>query len=291
MHTLEISNIAAACGKNPYEDRKKILLLLLCRKYKGIYKELFKNLGVIEYISHDIKTFDAEIKEMYLEHKKTVNNPKEFKNIEKNITDKIKLKKDITKKDLDYAKLFIESSLKKDCGTNSEKKVIKKQKYTKGNNCVFSFTNTESNWTIRGFHDATDEDNDIVIEIKTRMKLQNVRRNEYDLYQLFGYLLTMKKTRGKIVQYFNDNVYDSDIPTFNEYGIVDITLEPCKSKFETFIVELNVFFQELKEYSDVHIINIQDIIIATEYPIALFDQDEEPHNVNPAYEKIIQAIV
>ena len=27
MNTLEISNIAAACGKNPYEDKKKILLL------------------------------------------------------------------------------------------------------------------------------------------------------------------------------------------------------------------------------------------------------------------------
>jgi CRISPR/Cas system-associated exonuclease Cas4 (RecB family) len=123
----------------------------------------------------------------------------------------MKLKKEITKKDLDFAKTFIETSLKKDCGTNSEKSVIKKQKYTKGNNCIFTFTNSEFNWAIRGFHDATDNDNDVVIEIKTRMKLQNVRRNEYDLYQLFGYLISMNKTRGKIVQYFNDIVYDSYI--------------------------------------------------------------------------------
>ena len=56
MTTLEISNIAAACGKNPYENKQKIMLLLLCRKYKAVYKEIFKNLGVIEYISKDIKT-------------------------------------------------------------------------------------------------------------------------------------------------------------------------------------------------------------------------------------------
>jgi len=288
MTTLEISNIAAACGKNPYENKQKIILLLLCRKYKAIYKEMFKNLGVIEYISEDIKTFDLEIKELYLEHKKSVNNPKDFKTIEKKITDKMKLKKEITKKDLDYAKVFIETSLKKDCGTNSEKTVIKKQKYTKGNNCMFSFTNPDFNWTIRGFHDATD--NDIVIEIKTRMKLQNVRRNEYDLYQLFGYLLVMNKTRGKIVQYFNDIVYDSDIPTFNEFGIIDITIEPCKSKFETFITEINGFFHELNVYSDTHLINIQDVIMKTEWPIAVYDSNDTPHNVNPLYEKIIQAL-
>jgi hypothetical protein len=291
MNTLEISNIAAACGKNPYENRQKIMLLLLCRKYKKIYKDVFKIIGVIEYISKDIKTFDMEIKDMYLEHKKTVNNPKDFKTIEKNITDKMKLKKEITKKDLDFAKTFIETSLKKDCGTNSEKSVIKKQKYTKGNNCIFTFTNSEFNWAIRGFHDATDNDNDVVIEIKTRMKLQNVRRNEYDLYQLFGYLISMNKTRGKIVQYFNDIVYDSDIPTFNEYGIIDITIEPCKSKFEEFINELNLFFQELNTYSDTRLINIKDVIKEAELPIALFDEDGIPHNVNPLYEKIIQAII
>jgi len=291
MNYLEISNIAAACGKNPYEEKQKIILLLMCRKYKEIYKTLFKDLGIIQYISQDVKTFDTEVKEMYLEHKKTVNNPKDFKNIEKTITDRLKLKKEITKKDLDFAKMFVETSLKKDCGTNSEKSIIKKQKYTKGNNAMFSFTNSELNWTIRGFHDATD--NDIVIEIKTRMKLQNVRRNEYDLYQLFGYLLAMNKTRGKIVQYFNDIVYDSDMPTFNEYGIVDITIEPCKSKFETFRTELNIFFEELNTYSDTCLINvrdIKDIINKTEWPIALYDQDEIPHNVNPIYEKIIQAI-
>jgi len=38
MNYLEISNIAAACGKNPYEEKQKIILLLMCRKYKEIYK-------------------------------------------------------------------------------------------------------------------------------------------------------------------------------------------------------------------------------------------------------------
>jgi hypothetical protein len=289
MNTLEISNIAAACGKNPYEDKKKIILLILCKKYKEIYKQEFKKFGIIEYISQDVKTFDKEIKEIYSEHKKSVANPKDFSKIQTEITNRIKLKKDITKKDLDYAKMFIESSLKKDCGTNSEKHIIKKQKYTKGNNCMFNYTNTEFNWTIRGFHDATD--NDIVIEIKTRMKLQNVRRNDYDLYQLFGYLLSMNKTRGKIVQYFNETVYDSDIPTFNEFGLIDITTEPCKSKFETFINELNSFFEELNTYTETKLINIQEVIRETDWPIAIYDTDDIPHNINPMYEKIIQAIM
>ena len=288
MNTLEISNIAAACGKNPYEDKKKIMLLVLCKKYKEIYKNEFKKFGIIEYISNETPTFDKEIKELYSEHKKNVTNPKNFNKIQIEITNLMKLKKDVTQKDLDYAKMFIESSLKKDCGTNSEKHVIKKQKYTKGNNSLFSYTNTESNWTIKGFHDATD--NETVIEIKTRMKLQNVRRNEYDLYQLFGYLLTMNKTKGKIVQYFNDTVYDSDIPTFNEFGLIDITTEPCKTKFETFLTELNSFFQELHIYSDIHLIDVRDVIKEHEFPVALYDADDIPHNINPSYEKIIQAI-
>jgi hypothetical protein len=288
MNTLEISNIAVACGKNPYEDKKKIMLLVLCKKYKEVYKNEFKKFGIIKYISNDTLTFDKEIKELYAEHKKNVTNPKDFSKIQIEITDSIKLKKDVTKKDLDYAKMFIETSLKKDCGTNSEKHVIKKQKYTKGNHSLFSYTNVESNWTVRGFHDATD--NETVIEIKTRMKLQNVRRNEYDLYQLFGYLLTMNKTRGKIVQYFNDIVYDSDIPTFSEFGLIDITVEPCKTKFETFLEELNSFFKELNEYSETYIMNVRDIIKEHECPIALYDTDDVPHNVNPNYEKLIQAI-
>ena len=288
MNTLEISNIAAACGKNPYEDKKKIMLLVLCKKYKEIYKNEFKKFGIIEYISNETPTFDKEIKELYSEHKKNVTNPKNFNKIQIEITNLMKLKKDVTQKDLDYAKMFIESSLKKDCGTNSEKHVIKKQKYTKGNNSLFSYTNTESNWTIKGFHDATD--NETVIEIKTRIKLQNVRRNEYDLYQLFGYLLTMNKTKGKIVQYFNDTVYDSDIPTFNEFGLIDITTEPCKTKFETFLTELNSFFQELHIYSDIHLIDVRDVIKEHEFPVALYDADDIPHNINPSYEKIIQAI-
>lgn len=288
MNTLEISNIAAACGKNPYEDKKKIMLLVLCKKYKEIYKNEFKKFGIIEYISNETPTFDKEIKELYSEHKKNVTNPKNFNKIQIEITNLMKLKKDVTQKDLDYAKMFIESSLKKDCGTNSEKHVIKKQKYTKGNNSLFSYTNTESNWTIKGFHDATD--NETVIEIKTRMKLQNVRRNEYDLYQLFGYLLTMNKTKGKIVQYFNDTVYDSDIPTFNEFGLIDITTEPCKTKFETFLTELNSFFQELHIYTDISLIDVRDVIKEHEFPVALYDADDIPHNINPSYEKIIQAI-
>jgi len=76
-------------------------------------------------------------------------------------------------------------NLKKDCGKNVEEKVITKKKYDVGNKKMYY--HSIGGHCIGGLHDATDSD--IVIEIKTRMKKDNVRKNEYDLYQLIGYLL------------------------------------------------------------------------------------------------------
>ena len=113
--------------------------------------------------------------------------------------------------------------------------------YKKGNNEMYYYS--ENNWTIRGLHDATH--GELVIEIKTRMKPQNVRKNEYDLYQLFGYLLAMGKTKGKIVQKYNDIIYDSENETDTEYGIIDINEDNWRKKFNTFIKELNEFFDKM----------------------------------------------
>ena len=157
--------------------------------------------------------------------------------------------------------------------------------YKKGNNrmCYYS----ENNWTIRGLHDATC--GDTVIEIKTRMKPQNVRKNEYDLYQLFGYLLAMNKTTGKIVQKYADDIYDSNIETENEYGIIDITETVWKRKFEKFKSELNEFFEEIKKYAE-EIFDPYNTIDPKDAPIASFDIDGIPHNINPKYEKIVNTL-
>ena len=39
MDTLEISYIGAACGKNKYEPRNKMFMLLLCREYPKLFRE------------------------------------------------------------------------------------------------------------------------------------------------------------------------------------------------------------------------------------------------------------
>ena len=45
--------------------------------------------------------------------------------------------------------------------------------YKKGNNKMYTYE--ENGWSIRGLNDATHRD--IIIEVKTRMRRQNLRKN------------------------------------------------------------------------------------------------------------------
>tara|TARA_B100001758_G_scaffold97303_2_gene83178 strand:- start:1783 stop:2649 length:867 start_codon:yes stop_codon:yes gene_type:complete len=287
MNSLEISFIGSACGKNRFEPKDKIMLLLLCRQYKGMYKQLFFDKGIFTLLDPSKRTYDEQLKRIYTDYKKEVSSPEEFAKIQIDIKKRLKQEnEDIKEEDLNHATSFLENSMKKDCGTNNEKGVIKKMNYKKGNNRMYYYS--ENNWTIRGFHDATCYEGH-VIEIKTRMKQQNVRKNEYDLYQLFGYLLAMNKTSGKIVQKYADNVYDSEIETDREYGIIDLSVESWRNRFEKFKSELNNFFEETNKYSE-EMFDPYNVIDPKENPIALFDIDGVPHNVNPKYEKIVNAL-
>lgn len=286
MNSLEISFIGSACGKNRYEPRNKIILLLLCRQYKDMYKRLFFDKGIFTLLDPSKKTYDKQLKRIYSDYKKDVSSPEEFAKLQIDIKKRLKQENtDIKEEDLNHATSFLENSMKKDCGTNNEKRVINKMNYKKGNNRIYYYS--ENNWSIKGLHDATC--GDIVIEIKTRMKPQNVRKNEYDLYQLFGYLLAMNKTTGKIVQKYAYCVYDSDIETENEYGIIDITIGIWKQRFEKFKSELNYFFEEVRKYTE-ELFDPYNVIDPKENPIASFDIDGIPHNINPKYEKIVNAL-
>lgn len=286
MNSIEISYLGSACGKNKYEPKEKIMLLLLCREYKNYYKDIFFNCGAFQLLDPTKKTYDTELKRIYSKMKKEIGSPGDFKKTEEEITKKLKVEnKDITEEDIAYASKFLESSFKKDCGINNEQSIITQKEYKKGNNRMYYYS--ENNWTIKGFHDASH--GDTVIEIKTRMREQNVRKNEYDLYQLFGYLLAMNKTKGKIVQKFSNRIYDSDIETQKEYGLIDITIDPWKTKFKVFKAELNGFFSALAYYNETTF-NITTVINMSDLPIAVFDIDGIPHNVNPSYEKIVKAL-
>jgi hypothetical protein len=286
MNSIEISYLGSACGKNRYEPKEKMMLLLLCREYKNYYKDIFFNCGAFQLLDPAKKTYDTELKRIYSKMKKEIGSPGDFKKTEEEITKKLKVEnKDITEEDIAYASKFLESSFKKDCGINNEQSIITQKEYKKGNNRMYYYS--ENNWTIKGFHDASH--GDIVIEIKTRMREQNVRKNEYDLYQLFGYLLAMNKTKGKIVQKFSNRIYDSDIETQKEYGLIDVTIDPWKTKFKVFKEELNGFFSALAYYNETTF-NITTVINMGDLPIAVFDIDGIPHNVNPSYEKIVKAL-
>ena len=89
--------------------------------------------------------------------------------------------------------------------------------------------------------------NDVLIEIKTRTRQQNVRKNEYDLYQLICYLMATGLTKGKIVQVFNKIKYDSDVETDNEYGIIDLNEDKWIKISGSIIFNLIDYFNNLRE--------------------------------------------
>lgn len=289
MNYLEVSYISSACGKNKYEPTDKTILILLARSNPKLMKRLLIEYEYIIEVDENEKLYDNELKNIYSEYKKNVTDVTKIEDIRDEIIEKLKSdNKEIKESDVSKANKFLESSLKKDCGTNNESSVIKRMRYIKGNNFMHRY-NFNDSWEIRGFHDASIDD--VVIEIKTRTKFTNVRKNEYDLYQMFGYLLTMNKTKGKIVQKFQNYIFDSNEMNDNEFGLIDISREYWKTKFETFKNELSEFFS----YVDYIIgdienrFNILDAIKEEDIPIAVLRKNS-PRNINHNYEKLIKIL-
>ena len=289
MKYLEVSYISSACGKNKYEPVDKTILTLLARHDPKLVRCLLIDGGYITIVDENKKLYDNELKNIYSNYKKNVTDVTKIEDIREEIIEKLKTdNKDIKDSDISKANVFLESSLKKDCGTNNEGSIIKLMKYTKGNNFIHKYKFNDS-WELRGFHDASVDD--IVIEIKTRTKFSNVRKNEYDLYQVFGYLLTMNKTKGKIVQKFDDYIFDSDKMNDSEFGLIDISQEYWKTKFETFKNELTDFFYQvdyiLKDIQNRFL--ILNAIKEKDIPIAVL-KNNVPRDINNNYEKLIKIL-
>ena len=277
MFSIEVSSLGSACGKNKFEPRDKTLLIQLCKKNKELYRNLFFESGI--FVTQDKYSDERELKKIYDNFKKEIISPDDFKNVKNKIKKEMKDNGIVNK---EFEERIIHD-FKKDCGKNNESKVISNKNYISGNNKLWYFTGPEG-WQLRGMHDAVD--GEIVIEIKTRMKIENVRKNTYDIYQLFGYLLIMGKTKGKIIQYFQDTIYDSDIETDIEYGLIDITTTH-KKEFNKFYSEVCEFFEEVKKYENI-IFDYSKII--KKYPIARFDVDGIPCNIVAGFEKIVKIL-
>tara|TARA_B100000965_G_scaffold10603_1_gene8229 strand:- start:7711 stop:8019 length:309 start_codon:yes stop_codon:yes gene_type:complete len=101
----------------------------------------------------------------------------------------------------------------------------------------------------------------------------------------------MNKTKGKIVQKFQNYIFDSDEINDNEFGIIDISQEYWKTKFETFKNELSKFFRYV-DYILGDIENrfiILDAINEEDIPIAVIRKNL-PRNIHNNYEKLIKIL-
>ena len=243
---LEISNVAAALGKNPYESKEKTLLISWARYCPNVVRDyLIENKCIVSlkededtYSDLQIETYNVVIPEQY-----DVN---DFANIENKVVEEYKRKRnnEQTEKEIKQLKEYTQDLLKKNNGNIQETNIINKEQYTKGNDKMYYYE-IFPGACIGGKNDASN--NDILLEIKTRTRRPNVRRNEYDLYQLICYLLATGISKGKIVQLFNKEKFDSDISTEQEYGIVDITQEPWNDLCTEIIEGLKIYFNELSE--------------------------------------------
>ena len=148
------------------------------------------------------------------------------------------------------------------------------------------YYNIGRDYCIGGKHDATIDG--MVVEIKTRMKENNIRKNEYDLYQLFGYLLAMGIQKGKIIQQFNNKKYDSDVETDKEYGIVDSVV--YKDKISTMLDELSTFFSRLDNIISIKCMTSEELQIALENQCVCLISNGEYVNKNSKYSKLFYFI-
>lgn len=283
---LEISNVAAALGKNPYESREKMLLTSWARHCPQKVKDYLEENNCIVPLSSEEESFTEMQIETYnvvLPKQYDVN---DFKNIEEKVVEEYKRKRnnEQTESELKQLKEYTKDLLKKNNGNLQEDNIIQKEQYTKGNDKMY-YLNITDKACIGGKNDATL--GDTLLEIKTRTRKQNVRRNEYDLYQVICYLMATNLNKGKIIQMFNKEKYDSDVPTEQEYGIIDITLEPYSSLAQEIIEGLNVYFKELEEIIKTsNFMYLSNVISKRIRPIAKYIIEEDHDKITFCEENV-----
>lgn len=275
MLYLEISNIAAAIKKNPYELYDKTLLHCWARNdKKNCLKFLIEN-GYIEQSDEKVINIDFDIPDNL-----EANNLKKYE--EKIISD-IEIKNKLNSSEKDEVKKIISDTLKKELGNQKEEFTINYNKLNKGNDKMYYF-NISDNSMIGGKHDSIQiiNDEEIVVEIKSRTRKNTIRKNEYDLCQLIGYLLAMNKTKGKIIQNYLSEIYDSDNENSKEYGIIDINKEPYLTIKNNIISELNNFFEDIENIIKTQNINLNSI----KKPFAII-KDNEIIEIDNKYKRIV----
>ena len=243
---LEISSVAAALGKNPYESREKTLLISWARHCPQETREFLIKNECIVALKKNEQTFSQLQKETYSELQPKEFDVKDFDTIEKNIVEEYKKKREGKQTEVEVKQLkeYTKDLLKKNNGNIQENNIIEKEQYIRGNDKMY-YLNITDNACIGGKNDAAI--GDILLEIKTRTRRQNVRRNEYDLYQLICYLLATGTHKGKMVQMYNKQKFDSDTANEEEYGLINVNEEPWLELVNEIKIGLKEYFVELEE--------------------------------------------
>jgi len=289
---LEISAIGSACGKMKFEPIERTLLYTWARHSPNDCKEFLIRSGAIRY-DDDAVDLHKDHDSLFKKAKTvSVNNSstREFKGILNSAEEEFKTLREsqglkISKEELQEFRDAGKKVINTNFGKNSEDTIIKSFNGKNGNDKMHYY-NIGSDYCIGGKHDASV--NDMVVEIKTRMKEANVRKNEYDLYQLFGYLLAMGVQKGKIIQQFNNIKYDSDVETENEYGIVDSVV--YREKITTMLDELNTFFSRLDNIICNKCMTSEELQIALENKCVCLIANGEYINKNSKYSKLFYFI-
>lgn len=285
---LEISAIGAACKKNPFETMEKTLLSGWGRHNKKTLLDFLIRSNCVTMISNDTDTYDELCSKIYDKHATNVNNVDSFKQIEDTIVKEFTdMKETVTDSDIKQVKAFVSENIKKDYGKTSERETLKRKINLKPGNTKMYYHKIGNN-KIGGLHDAFD--GECLVEIKSRIKQANVRKNEYDLYQLFGYLLALNATKGKIIQTFQGTIFESDKLTTTEYGIIDIQDEYWNDKIQLMLLELDSYFSKLE-----HVMNcvnvdddfLQKAIPLRDRPIFKLTENMEFRDVNQCYSNLI----
>lgn len=275
---LEISNVAAALGKNQYESKEKTLLISWARHCPDIVKNYLIENKCIVTLKENEESFSDLQKEAYNVIIPEQYDVKDFDKIENEVVEEYKRKRnnEQSEKEIKRLKEYTQDLLKKNNGNIQENNIIQKEQYTKGNDRMYYY-DILTNACIGGKNDASI--GDVLLEIKTRTRRQNVRRNEYDLYQLICYLLATGNSRGKIVQIFNKEKFDSDFATEQEYGLIDITQNPWKDLCTEIIEGLKEYFNELSELIKTsNFIYLTNVIPKRIRPIAKYLIEESDNN-------------
>lgn len=233
------------CGKLPFEPRNKTLLIYWAKLDKQNCMKYLTENNVIEFSdkpTNNLNTLNNSVMEELnkVQIGENTNNLSELLNT---ATENYKTKEpSISDDKVELFKNIFSQKLNQKLESKSEKTVVIAQNAKRPKRHVTYDITPEI--TIKGICDCI-LDNGTIIEIKTRTKLENVRKNEYDLYQLFGYMLSYKATKGKIVQRFKNEQWSSDIETDNEYGIIDLDKSEWANRLKKMVKEIKIFNNEL----------------------------------------------